>query len=148
MITRYTAGRKIVLIGAGVAIGVSTYLVALKIRRNQLATSAKAAAKAAATAAGAEDAKSVSMRSAGVKNGFPPKAGAISDESKQACEGCDCGLMEPGPIEGTMHAYERHVIICRFVSSTREISLRIFGAEIQYQMALLQQTAVEKKLYH
>ncbi|CAM9687696.1 unnamed protein product [Ectocarpus sp. 4 AP-2014] len=31
---------------------------------------------------------------------------------KQPCGGCDCGLMEPGPIEGTMHAYERHIIIC------------------------------------
>lgn len=31
------------------------------------------------------------------------------------CGGCDCGMMEPGPLEGTMHAYERHVIICRFV---------------------------------
>ncbi|CAM9850965.1 unnamed protein product, partial [Laminaria digitata] len=33
-------------------------------------------------------------------------------QSKSPCEGCDCGMMEPGPLEGTMHAYERHVIIC------------------------------------
>eukprot|EP00752_Nemacystus_decipiens_P010403 g9270.t1 len=32
--------------------------------------------------------------------------------TKKPCGGCDCGLMEPGPLEGTMHAYERHIIIC------------------------------------
>lgn len=36
---------------------------------------------------------------------------------KTPCDGCDCGLGEaPGPLEGTMNAYERHVIICRCVS--------------------------------
>lgn len=39
--------------------------------------------------------------------------------NKQPCDGCDCGLNggsePPGPLEGTMHTYERHVIICRLV---------------------------------
>lgn len=42
-----------------------------------------------------------------------PPAGSAAGGPKQPCGGCDCGLMEPGPLEGTMHAYERHVIICR-----------------------------------
>lgn len=42
-----------------------------------------------------------------------PKKEAAPTSTKQPCGGCDCGLMEPGPLEGTMHAYERHIIICR-----------------------------------
>lgn len=44
---------------------------------------------------------------------------------KTPCDGCDCGLGEaPGPLEGSMNAYERHVIICRCVSPNL-----IFGSD-------------------
>ena len=42
-----------------------------------------------------------------------PATTTAADAPAKPCGGCDCGLMEPGPIEGTMHAYERHIIICR-----------------------------------
>lgn len=44
---------------------------------------------------------------------IPASPSATATTTKQPCGGCDCGLMEPGPLEGTMHAYERHIIICR-----------------------------------
>lgn len=102
---------KVALAGAGVTIGVSAYLLAVKIKRAHAAT-------AAAVRAPTVDAKPISIAQAsGGGNGSPRKTEAASEE-KQPCGGCDCGLMEPGPIEGTMHAYERHVIICRLVRST------------------------------
>lgn len=49
----------------------------------------------------------------------PEKAAATPTAApKQPCGGCDCGLMEPGPLEGSMHAYERHIIICRWAELT------------------------------
>lgn len=64
------------------------------------------------------------LSAAGSKDGVPETSRSQDDASrgkdaatpaptKQPCGGCDCGLMEPGPLEGTMHAYERHIIICR-----------------------------------
>lgn len=125
--TRCTA-TKVALAGAGVTIGVGAYLLAVKIKRAN-------AAVAPAARVPTVDPKPISIGQAvGGGHGLPRKTEAASEE-KQPCGGCDCGLMEPGPIEGTMHAYERHVIICRLVPSAGDgLRARVLCSKLAGEM--------------
>ncbi|CAM9191113.1 unnamed protein product [Choristocarpus tenellus] len=49
---------------------------------------------------------------AGAGVGERSLVGEASVELQKGCEGCDCNDDQPGPLEGTMKPYERHVIIC------------------------------------
>lgn len=105
--SRALAGAGIVALGAGAFLCARAY-----------SSRSRAAAEAAANAMMVEDAQVVADKAA--QNGNVSRTGGATAADngvteKSPCEGCDCGLMEPGPLEGTMHAYERHVIICRFV---------------------------------
>lgn len=121
--TRCTAAQ-VALAGAGVTIGVGAYLLAVKIKR----ANAVVAPAARVPTVGANPISIGQVGGGG--NGSPRKTQAASEE-KQPCGGCDCGLMEPGPIEGTMHAYERHVIICRLVPSAED------GCELGFSVRYL-----------
>lgn len=94
--------------GAGIAVALGAAGVVLYAR----ALKAQTAAATAATAAATGDAEIA-------QNTVVSKQTEETGGSKQPCEGCDCGLNggaePPGPLEGTMHAYERHIIICRLV---------------------------------
>ena len=106
MIPRYNSRA---LAGAGiVALGAGAYLCARAYRSRSRSALARADAARSITVGGGLTLKDIR------ENAEVPKSAAVP-ESKSPCEGCDCGMMEPGPLEGTMHAYERHVIICRFV---------------------------------
>ena len=101
--TRALAGAGIVALGAG------AYLCARAYSSRSRSALARADAARSMTVGGALTLKEIRENKEVLKSAEVP-------ESKSPCEGCDCGMMEPGPLEGTMHAYERHVIICRFAS--------------------------------
>ena len=95
------------LAGAGiVALGAGAYLCARAYSSRSRSALAKADAARAITSRGGLTLKDIREKKSVV---------AENEKAKSPCEGCDCGMMEPGPLEGTMHAYERHVIICRCV---------------------------------
>lgn len=87
-----------------VALGAGAILCA-RAYRARLTANASRALLATEQERGAIENEISKTAASGGKGGVPPKT---------PCEGCDCGLGEaPGPLEGTMNAYERHVIICR-----------------------------------
>lgn len=101
------------LTGAGiVALGVGTLLCARAYSRARVAGAPKNSTQTSV------DVKETAVGAALPREPeAPAKAQAQSPTTSTSgpCEGCDCGMMAPGPLEGTMHAYERHIIICRFV---------------------------------
>lgn len=103
------------LAGAGiVALGAGAYLCA-RAFNNRSRVAAVSTAQAIA----------VEGTSQARANGVAEKETA----AKSPCEGCDCGMMEPGPLEGTMHAYERHVLICRCVREGLHSPICAFNIE-------------------
>lgn len=108
---------KALVAGAGIAVAVGAVGAVLYSR-------ALRSRGAATTSAAAVAAKSTPASNANVSAPKRTDAGA----RKEPCEGCDCGLGSagggdmgpPGPVEGTMHTYERHVIICRSVLSDED----------------------------
>eukprot|EP00903_Cladosiphon_okamuranus_P008464 g8132.t1 len=103
--------------GICVALGASAFLCARAYSSSRSSSSSSKSSSrrsfGALPAAGSRDRvpeAEMSKNDANPKNegATPPPA----TTTKQPCGGCDCGLMEPGPLEGSMHAYERHIIIC------------------------------------
>lgn len=96
--------------GAGIAVALGAASAVLYTRMLKARAAAAAAAAAATDTANAAQQTKVSNQQQKTEE---------TGGSKQPCEGCDCGLNgaaePPGPLEGTMHAYESHIIICRLV---------------------------------
>lgn len=105
--SRALVGASIAALGAGAFLCARAYTS--KARAPSLAT------RAASSSNGSSTPKNASAAGTNGSTAKPALQTEDSDSKKEACEGCDCGLMEPGPLEGTMHAYDKHVIICRFV---------------------------------
>lgn len=100
------------LAGAGiVALGAGAFLCARAYSRARVADSSKKPLPSSVRVG--EAVVSAALPRETQARAKTPEAQTTSTSGP--CEGCDCGMMEPGPLEGTMHAYERHVIICRFV---------------------------------
>lgn len=105
------AGRRNALAGAGlVALGAGALLCA-RAYRTRMSAATKESPRS--------ESKNGSLAPRTTTPSKDAKGGAADADQegrKTPCDGCDCGLGEaPGPLEGTMGAYERHVIICRWV---------------------------------
>lgn len=103
------AGASLLALGAGALLCARAY--------GSGSTTTGSRSRGSLSAAGSEDSASSSPGRKTAEAKEPSEKAQTAGDGpaapKQPCGGCDCGLMEPGPIEGTMHAYERHIIICR-----------------------------------
>lgn len=113
MSTRHNAltGASIVALGAGAFLCARAYSNSCS-KSSTSATGTTSTTSLEALSA-ARSATKGPAESSEKKNSIGAQRAAETSPPKKPCGGCDCGLMEPGPLEGTMHAYERHIIICR-----------------------------------
>lgn len=111
MLSRVASRRHHALTGAGIiALGAGTVLCIRAYKARMSSTASKSLQLEPNVGGSAVPQPTRSQDTEEVANS------TVGTQAKTPCEGCDCGLgEEPGPLEGTMNAYERHVIICRCV---------------------------------
>lgn len=111
------AGASIVALGAGAVLCARAYSKSSSRSSSRSTNGTGTTSREALSTARSKTAETPPAEASGKINGIVGAEGAADTcpppAPKQPCGGCDCGLMEPGPLEGTMHAYERHIIICR-----------------------------------